>query len=183
MESDNLLSKEKFEKNKINSFDNYKNIKADFFLEKVFNYLEKKITLKIVKYNKNLKRRINININDYKEYSEKYSSIEIEVMPEIYSNGKFININDENKIYYHIYFDNNKEEIKRKYIENNEKIELIKIIIDHPVKSFENLFADCECIKSINFKKFCRKDKTNMKRMFCGCFSLKELKLNSFNIN
>ena len=32
-----------------------------------------------MKYNKNIKNRINISINDYKEYSEIYSSIEIEI--------------------------------------------------------------------------------------------------------
>ena len=38
----------------------------------------KKKSLDIVKYNKNI---ININIKDYKEYSEIYSSIEIEIKP------------------------------------------------------------------------------------------------------
>ena len=53
------------------------NIKSNYFLEKIYNNILKKKSLEIVKYNKNIKNRINVNINDYKEYSEKYSSIEI----------------------------------------------------------------------------------------------------------
>ena len=81
MESGNLISKVKVEKNKLKSATRYDNIKADYFLEKVFNNLEKKKALNMIRYNKNIKNRINININDYKEYSEKYSSIEIEIKP------------------------------------------------------------------------------------------------------
>ena len=65
MESSNLISKEKNEKNQIKSI--YENIKADYFLIKVFSNLKKKKKLNIVKYNKNIQKRINININHYKE--------------------------------------------------------------------------------------------------------------------
>ena len=70
-----------------------------------------------VKNNKNIKKRINICINDYKEYSEKYSSIEVEIKPVNNKSGRFINIKEEDKKYYHIYFNNNKEE--KKNIERN----------------------------------------------------------------
>ena len=100
MESGNLISKEKKEKNQIKSVTKYENIRADYFLIKVFDNLEKKKTLNIVKYNNNIKKRINININDYKDYSEKYSSIEIEIKPVNNKNDKFINIKDEDKKYY-----------------------------------------------------------------------------------
>ena len=59
----------------------------------------------------------------------------------------------------------------------------IKIIIDYPVKSFKGLFSWCECIESINFKKFYRDNITDMSFMFDGCSSLKELNLNNFNTN
>ena len=97
MESGNLISKVKVEKNQLKSASKYENIKADYFLRKVFDNLEKKKTLNIVKYNKNIKERINININDYKEYSEKYSSIEIEIKPFNDKYGKFINIEKDGK--------------------------------------------------------------------------------------
>ena len=73
----------------------------------------KKKSLEIIKYNKNIKNRINISIKDYKEYSEIYSSIEIEIKPVKNKFGKFINIKKENEKYYHIYFNDNKEEIKK----------------------------------------------------------------------
>ena len=103
MESDNLISKAKVEKNQLKLASRYENIKANYFLEKVFNNLEKKKTLNIIKYNKNIKERININISDYKEYSEKYSSIEIEIKLDSNKYSKFIN-NEKEEIYYHIYF-------------------------------------------------------------------------------
>ena len=55
-------------------------------------------------------------------------------------------------MYFHIYFNNNKEEIKRNYIDEDEEIKIIKIIIDYQVKSLKELFSYCEYIKSINFK-------------------------------
>ena len=152
-------------------------------MQKVFNNLEIKKSLNIVKYNKNIKRRININIKDYKEYSEKFSSIEIEIKPINNKFIQFINIRDEDNIYYHIYFDNNKKEIKRKYINKNEDIKIIKIIIDYQVESFEKLFNDCDCIESINFKKFHRNNINDMNAMFRGCSSLKELNFTNFNTN
>ena len=83
----------------------------------------------MIKYNKNIKNRINININDYKEYSEKYTLIEIEIKPVNNKYGEFIS--NKYKKYYHIYLNNNEEEIKRNYIYKDEKIKIIKIIIDN----------------------------------------------------
>ena len=75
---------------------------------------------------------MNININDYKTYSEKYSSIEIEIIPIIpkkYENGQFMNIKKEDEEYYHIYFNNNKkDEIKRTNLKEDDKISKINII-------------------------------------------------------
>ena len=93
--------------------DIFKKIKSDYFLRKLFYNLLKKKSLDIIKYNNNIKERMNISIKDYKEYSEIYSSIEIEIKPVKNEYGYFININKENEIYYHIYFNNNKKEIKR----------------------------------------------------------------------
>ena len=65
----------------------------------------------------------------------------------------------------------------------HEKVIIIKIIIDYQVKSFKELFYNCNYIESIFFKKFYRNNITNMHYMFCGCSSLKELNLNNFNTN
>ena len=108
MNSTSELTKDKRELDKIESKDIFKNLKCDYFLQKLLNNLLKKKSLYIIKYNKNIQKRINISIKDYKEYSEKYSSIEIELKPANYKYGQFININEEDEIYYHIYFNNKK---------------------------------------------------------------------------
>ena len=138
MNTSNELSKEKTESNKIELKNLFNNLKNDYFLQNLFDYLLKKKSLDIIKYNNNIKKRINISIKDYKEYSEIYSSIEIEIKPVNNKYGKFININKENEKYYHIYFNDNKEEIKRNYLNENENIEKIKIIIDFKIKSLRN---------------------------------------------
>ena len=112
----NEISNEKTELNKIESKDLFKNFKSKYILKNLFNYLNKKKLLDIIKYNKNIKDIIDISIKDYKEYSVLYSSIEIEIKPAKNKYGKFININKEEEKYFHIYFNDNKEEIKRNYL-------------------------------------------------------------------
>ena len=182
MNSSSELSKGKTESNKIESKDIFKNLKNDYFLQKLFHNLLQKKSLDIIKYNKKIKERINISIKDYKEYSEMYSSIEIEIKLINNKYGKFINMN-ENELYYHIYFNDNKEEIKRNYLKENDNATKLKIIIDYQVKSFEELFSNCECIEYIYFKKFYRNNINNMGYMFDECSSLKELNLSNFNTN
>ena len=143
--------------------------------------------LEIVKYNKKTQNRINLSVKDYKEYSETFTPIEIEIILSKDKYGEFININEEDKLYYHIYFNDNKEEIKNKYeIKEEDKVTKIKIRIDYQVKSFNGLFYKfykCECIESINFKKFYRNNIIDMSHMFNGCSSLKVLNLFNFNTN
>ena len=162
---------------------NFKKIKSKYILQKIFNYLETKGRLNLIKLNKNIKERLDIHFNDYKEYSGTFSSIEIEIKPANNKYGKFINIERENEKYFHIYFNNKKEEIRDNYINFDEKIDNIKIRIDYQIKSFENLFKDCKCIESLNFKKFKRNNINNMSCMFYECRSLKELNLSNFNTN
>ena len=179
MNSSNGLNNDKIE-----SKDIFKHLKSNYILKKLFKNLSKMKLLDIIKYNKNMKHRLNISIKNYKEYSEIYSSIEIEIRIVNNEYGKFININTDNEKYYHIYFNNNKEEeIKRNHLNENENVEKIKIIIDYQIKSFEGLFEDCKFIEYINFKKFNRNNINNMKFIFYRCISLKELNLYNFNTN
>ena len=77
--------------------------------------------------------------------------------------SKFINIKEKDKEYYHIYFNDNKEkEIKRKNLNEDDKVTKINIIIDYQVTSFSYLFSDCKSIESINFKKFYRNNIIDM---------------------
>ena len=126
------------------------NIKSRYILSKIYNNMTKKKILQIVKYNKRIKNRLNLDVKDYKEHCE----IEIEIISDKGKYGRFININENDKLYYYIYFNDNKEEIKNKYeIDEQDKVRKIKIIIDYQVKSFNELFRWCKCIESINFKK------------------------------
>ena len=111
------------------------NIKSRYILSKIYDNMTKKKKLEIVKYNKKIQNRLNLSLNDYKEYRE----IEIEIIPNKGGYGKFINIKENDKLYYHIYFNDNKEEIKNKYeINKKDKITKIKIIIDYQVNHLRN---------------------------------------------
>ena len=48
-------------------------------------------------------------------------------------------MNNEDEKYYHIYLNDNKEEIKRNYLNANENVEKLKIIINYQIKSFEKI--------------------------------------------
>ena len=87
-------------------------IKSRYIISKIYNNITIKKKLEIVKYNKRIQNLLNLDIKDYKEYRE----IEIEIIPIKDKYGKFINIKTKDKLYYHIYFNGNKEEIKNKYM-------------------------------------------------------------------
>ena len=177
MESKDVINTEKeIEKLKLNKSKNiFINLKSDYFIRKLFGYIQTRISLKIIKYNINLQKRLNININKYKDFSEKFSSIELEIIPIQNEFGDFIQIDEEDK--------DNKEEIKKTELNKEDKVSKINIIIGYQIKSFKGLFSYCECIESINFKQFYRNDITDISYMFSGCSSLKELNLSNFNTN
>ena len=146
MESKKLPKDKSKMKQSETSNDKLKKIKSNYFLEKLYDNILKKKTLEIVKYNKKIQNRLSINIKDYKEYSETFTSIEMEIIPRKNIYGRFINIINENdELYYHIYFNDNINEIKNKYeIKEEDKVNKIKIIIDYQIISFEKLFYWCK---------------------------------------
>ena len=155
-------------------------INSKYIIEQIFDNLLRRKMLQIIKYNKHFQKKLNISKNDYKNFIE----IEIELIPEEYSSGQFINIlNKKDRLFYHIFFDDYKNEIDRNYINYNESISKIKIIIDYEIKSFEKLFQYCDCIKSISFLKFYRNDINNMSSMFYQCNTLKKLDLSKLIIS
>ena len=124
-----------------------------------------------------MQRRLGVDINQYKMFA----IIEIELIPTKNKYGKFININNqEEEQYFHIYFNDSNEEINRNYLLENEKIDKIKIIIDFKVTSFYELFSYCECIESISFTNFYRKNINNMSFMFYKCTSLKKINFSNY---
>ena len=86
-----------------------RNLKSDYFIQKFFAYMPNRKSLETIRYNKSIQKRINININHYKAYSETKTSIELDIIPMKGKYGKFININEEEKKYFHIYFNDNKK--------------------------------------------------------------------------
>ena len=46
-----------------------KNIKSKYILENIFNHVNNKLKLKIIKYNKNISQKLNITIEEYKVYN------------------------------------------------------------------------------------------------------------------
>ena len=161
-----------------------KNVKSYYFIQKFFGYMTERKYLETIRYNKSVQKRINININHYKAYFETKTSIELDIIPMKGKYGKFINIKEKDKKYFHIYFNDNKnKEIEYTSLHRNDNVSKISIIIDYKIKSFSRLFFQCGCIESIKFKKFYRNNITDMSGMFCGCSSLNELNLINFNTN
>ena len=157
-----------------------KYIKSKLILKKIFNNISRKRSLKIVHHNKEIQTKIDIDINDYKDYTQ----IEIEIIPIPKTYGHFLNIpNDTYQSYFHIYFNDNKEEIGIFDIDENDKIDKIKVLIDYQVQNLSELFKEINCIKSIKFIQFYQRNITNMSHMFYLCSALEELNLDNFTTN
>ena len=103
------MKKKSKKKSKIDLFSQ---IKSVFILKKLYDIIETK-KLSIVKYNKNIQNRINVNIKNYKEI---YSIIEIEIILIKNKYDDFININENEKLYYHTYINDSEVEIKIKLL-------------------------------------------------------------------
>ena len=181
MDYNKLSNKNNGNSEQIKSKNILRNIKSDYILQIIFDNLQKEKFLDIIKHNKKTQIRLNLTIKDYKDFSEIYSPIEIELIPLENKYGNFINIlNKEEESYFHIYFNDDKDEIKRNHLNEIDQVTKIKIIIDYQIKSFFQLFFRCKCIKSINFKKFHRNNINNMSCLFYGCSSLNELNIFNF---
>ena len=156
-------------------------IKSTNILKKMLDILNKKKLLSLIKHNKRFQEISNITINDYISYS----NIVIEIKPKINLsnnvNYKFINFRKSDEKYYHIFFNDSKKEIRRNYLNKNDRVDKIKIVVNHQVNSFEYLFFKCKCIKSISFIHFYRNNINNMGRMFYDCSSLKKINFTNFN--
>ena len=178
------LKRSKYKNNLNNSNSNLQNVTSAYILSKIFDNISTYKRLGIIRYNKKFQKKLNLSINNYKEYSALYSSIEIEIKIANDEYGKLINISDSEREYYHIYFDDKKEEIKSNTLYGNDNLNKIKIKIDYQVKSFKKLFYNCSCVESIYFKQFYRNNIFDMSYMFYGCSKLKKLKFsNSSSIN
>ena len=116
----------------IASHNQLKNVKSHYIIQIIFEYMTERKSLETIRYNKCIQKRININIYHYKAYFETKTSIELDIIPMKGKYGKFININEEDKKYFHIYFnDNKKKEIENTSLYKDDKVSKILIIIDY----------------------------------------------------
>ena len=162
--------------NNFNQNNSLKKIRSKYILIKIFDNLKENRLLKLINYNKKYQKLMKIKLKDYKN---EFSIIEIEIIPKENTYGKFINT----RANIHIYFDDNKEEIKRKKIIMGENVAKIKIIVENKIKSLSGFFSNCTCIKKIKFIKFNINDISDMSYMFKDCSSIEEINLSYFNTN
>jgi len=160
------------------------NIKSSYILKSIIRNLSERGYLLLIIHNKKIQKKLNISIDNYIKF---YNQIQIEIIPDKnnkQSKNDFIKIiSPKYNSFYHIYFNNEKEEIKRNYFTMNEDISKIKVLIDMEVKSIEQLFCECYCIKKIKFIKFNRTDFKNYKYMFFECHNLKNIDIKKLKTN
>ena len=155
------------------------NIKSIYILKQILDNLEETKLLNLIRYNKCHQNKLNLDINTYKDAKK----IEIEIIPFKFDYEKFINIPFKKEMFFHIYFNDNKEEIKRNYrLRKEDNVEKIKIIIDPQISSLRNLFYRC-ANKKINFIRFNRNDIDDMSYMFYYCHLLEELNISKLKTN
>ena len=147
-------------------------LKSNIILSKIFDYLQEKTFLEIIRYSKKYQKCTKTSIDDYKVFH----NIKIELIPidNFQVRDIFINFIDE-RSFFHIYFNNSDEEIKLNYFTKVEKISKIRITLEPNIKSLRGLFKECKCLKEINFTKFNNKNITDLGEMFQGCILLTKL--------
>jgi len=160
------------------------NIKSLYILKTIIKNISNGKYLRLIIHNKKIQNKLNVSIDNYIKYS---NQIEIEIIPdqnEIYNENKFINIIDEeDKSFFHIYFNEENKEINRNYFTKDENVPKIKVLIDMEVKSIEGLFSKCYCIKEIKFIKFNRTDFNDFRYMFNDCKYLKNIDIKKLKTN
>ena len=156
-------------------------IKSNHILQRIFVNLNEYRYLQIIKYSKYIHNRLGVDEKNFKNHLK----VELEIIPLINygeNDTKFINIENGKESYFHIYFDDSREEIKRNYLKKDEKVAKIKVAIDYDIESFKGLFEKCH-FSSIKFIKFNRKDIKNMDYMFSRCTELRKIDLTNFKTN
>ena len=131
-------------RNNFNQNDVLKKVRSVYITKKILDNLNQIKLMNIIHYNKKYQKLMKISLKDFKN---EFSKIEIEIIPEENTFGKFVNITnkicEENNV--RIYFNDKKEEINRNYIAKDDNVKIIKIILNHKIKSLYRFF---EGIKS-----------------------------------
>ena len=145
-------------------------VKCKYIIESIFKNMKLKKVLNIIKYNKALQQRMDFSLLSYKYY---YSIIiKIETISEF--DEKLINVSDDSKQFFHIFYGHRKEG-------SNNQTKTSKIIIEKKVTSLNGLFEDCEIIKRIIFTKFNVNSILDMSKMFKGCSNIENILFTNVN--
>ena len=152
-------------------------IKSKYILRIIFDNLIDIKSLSIIRFNKSLQNKLDIDINTYIEMCK----IKINIYPIREFERKLINIIETNRPYYHIYFDDNKEEIQSLSITKKDNVEKIKLIIDGKISNLIGLFSECDYIREVDIIKFKNYKIENISKIFYNCINLE--KINFFDIN
>ena len=119
------------QENKFEIITSINKLRSKYILSQIFDNVRLIKKLEIARYNKNIKKKLKIKINDFKK---EYSIIEIEIIPKENEYGKFIDLpKEKGESNYHIYFNDDKEEIKRKELYKNDKVNKIKVILNYKI--------------------------------------------------
>ena len=162
----------------------YKNIKSKYILKLITQYLTLKKSLLITRYNKDIQKELDLSLNDFISYTK--IEIDIHIDPNLLSEEKntFIHFDKKDKNLFNIFIQEDKFiPYHENYLNKEQNISIIKVIIEHDVTSLKDLFKNCSFIKEINFVKFNRENITDMSYMFCGCNNLTKLYLDNFKTN
>ena len=156
------------------------NIRSKYILKQILNNFKEHKLLQTTHHIKKYQSIMNKNIDNYKR---EYNRISIEIIPAKNKYGRFIHFHKKAQSNFHLFFNDDTNEIKKNIITKDNKVKKIKIIIEPERKHLSSLFLNCKCIEKINFIRFKRKDIKFMERMFYDCNSLKELNISNLNIN
>ena len=86
-------------------------VKSKYILKKIFDNLQKRKKLELIRYNKYFQNKLNKSLEDYKK---EHCIIEIEIIPRQNKSCKIINIPKKYDSYYHIYLNDNDNESETK---------------------------------------------------------------------
>ena len=123
------MSETKYKYNKYNN--PLAKIRSKYIVINIFEHLRSDKLLDLIRYNKKYQKLMNKKLIHYKK---EFSKIEIELIPKENKYGKFINISNKSfRSNIHIYFNDNKDEIKKETITKDDKVTKIKIIMNYKI--------------------------------------------------
>ena len=120
-------------------------VKSNYILKRIFGNVTRTKFFNVIRYNKKIQKKLEKDLEDYRK---EHLKIELEIVPGGNNFAYFISyIKDTNESYYHIYINDNKEELKRNYYIKNDKAKKIKVVLEFPLNtSLSGLFKNCNDI-------------------------------------